>query len=561
MIQGLLPVAQVFLTKELVDSLVETVQGGGDVRLTLALAVAMGLLMLAAEALGGLGTWVRTAQSELVQDHVQTLIHEQAGRVDLAFYDWPEFYDHLHRARSDASYQPVQLINAVSGLAQSALTLVAMGAVLLQFGWWAPVLLVAGTAPAFLVVLRHVVRQHEWRRRRTSDERLVWYYDWLLTDRGAAPEMRLFELSAHYRNGYRSLREKLRTEHLRLIRDQGIAKMGAGFLGLIVMGGMMLWMVWQAIQRLVTLGDVALFFQAFQKGLQLMRSLLDNAGQVYTNILFLGNLFEYLDLEPEVVDCPQPRPAPPALREGVTFRDVSFRYPGSERLALDGLDLTVKAGQAAAIVGPNGAGKSTLIRLLCRFYDPDRGRVELDGCDIRDYKQEELRRLIAVMFQEPVHYNAPASDNIRAGNLRLDQPGAVERAGESAEADELIRRLPKGYETMLGRWFRDGTELSVGEWQRVALARTYYRQAPLMVLDEPTSAMDPWAEARWMERFRNELSGKTALVMTHRLTTAMFADVVHVMREGKVVESGSHDELARLGGLYARAWSAQKRFS
>ncbi len=560
-VQGLLPVAQVYLTKAVVDSLVATVQGAGEVRLTLALAVGMGLLMLAAEAMESLAALVRTAQAELVQDHVQALIHEQAARVDLSFYDWPEFYDHLHRARTDASYRPVQLIDAASGMARSALTLVAMGAVLLRFGWWVPVLLLAGTAPALLVVLRHTVRQHEWRRRRTPDERAAWYYDWLLTDRGTAAEMRLFDLSGHFRDAYNSVRTKLRTERLRLIRDQALAKTGAGVLGLVVMGGAMLWMLWQAISGRVTLGDVALFFQAFQKGLQLMRSLLGNAGELYTNILFLGNLFEYLDLDPGVVNPAAPRGAPAVLREGIAFRGVRFRYPGGESLALDGLDLTVAAGQIAAVVGPNGAGKSTLIRLLCRFYDPEEGRVELDGCDIRGYKMEELRRVISVMFQRPVQYNARAAENIRAGNWRNDEPGHVERAGEAAEADSLIRRLPEGYATMLGKWFLDGTELSVGEWQRIALARTYYRGAALMLLDEPTSAMDPWAEANWMQRFRRQTAGGTALVMTHRLTTAKFADTVHVMREGRVVESGSHGELLRRDGMYAQAWSAQGQFS
>lgn len=554
-VQGLLPVATVHLTKLLVDSLVEVVQEGGDYRPTLIVAALMAGVLMLAEVLRGANGWVRTAQSELVQDHIQSLIHDKSTTVDLAFYDWPEFYDHLHRARQDASYRPIAMIESLGGLLQNGITLVAMAAVLLRFGIWVPAALIVSTLPAFFVVLRHAVRQHEWRRRRTADERLAWYQDWLLTSRETAAELRLFGLGEHFRSAYQALRRLLRTEQVQLAKQQGLGELGAGVLGLIVMGGATIWMVWQAIRGRLTLGDLALFYQAFHLGLRLMRSLLESASQLYANILFLGNLFEFLALEPLVVDPAHPKPAPSPLREGIRFHKVSFRYPGSERDVLRDFSLIVPAGQLAAIVGPNGTGKSTLLRLLCRFYDPDGGRIELDGADLRDLRLNELRRLISAMFQEPVHYNATAEENIALGDWRADRDGKVAAAAAAAGADQIIRRLPRGYENLLGKWFVDGAELSVGEWQRVALARTYYREAPIIVLDEPTSAMDPWAEMEWMGRFRLLAAGRTALVMTHRLTTAMLADVIHVMRDGRIVESGSHDELLAGGGTYAQAWA------
>lgn len=554
-VQGLLPVATVHLTKLLVDSLVEVVQEGGDYRPTLIVAALMAGVLMLAEVLRGANGWVRTAQSELVQDHIQSLIHDKSTTVDLAFYDWPEFYDHLHRARQDASYRPIAMIESLGGLLQNGITLVAMAAVLLRFGIWVPAVLIVSTLPAFFVVLRHAVRQHEWRRRRTADERLAWYQDWLLTSRETAAELRLFGLGEHFRSAYQALRRLLRTEQVQLAKQQGLGELGAGVLGLIVMGGATIWMVWQAIRGRLTLGDLALFYQAFHLGLRLMRSLLESASQLYANILFLGNLFEFLALEPLVVDPAHPKPAPSPLREGIRFHKVSFRYPGSERDVLRDFSLIVPAGQLAAIVGPNGTGKSTLLRLLCRFYDPDGGRIELDGADLRDLRLNELRRLISAMFQEPVHYNATAEENIALGDWRADRDGKVAAAAAAAGADQIIRRLPRGYENLLGKWFVDGAELSVGEWQRVALARTYYREAPIIVLDEPTSAMDPWAEMEWMGRFRLLAAGRTALVMTHRLTTAMLADVIHVMRDGRIVESGSHDELLAGGGTYAQAWA------
>jgi ATP-binding cassette, subfamily B, bacterial len=312
----------------------------------------------------------------------------------------------------------------------------------------------------------------------------------------------------------------------------------------------------------VTLGDLALFYQAFYQGQSLMRTLLGNAGQIYANSLFLGNLFEFLGLEPHVVSPPYPIPAPSVIKEGIRFEQITFRYPGSERIALQDFNLTIPAGQVVAIVGANGAGKSTLVKLLCRFYDPEAGLITLDGIDLRAISLEELRRLITVLFQWPVPYHATASQNIAIGDVHA-APSAVEieAAARGAGAHEVIARLPREYDTLLGRWFADGTELSGGEWQRIALARAFLRQAQIIVLDEPTSFMDSWAEAEWLERFRALVHGRTALIITHRFTTAMRADVIHVMQNGQIVESGSHDELLARGGLYAQSWAAQMRLT
>ena len=295
-----------------------------------------------------------------------------------------------------------------------------------------------------------------------------------------------------------------------------------------------------------------------------MRSLLGGVGQIYYNILFLGNLFEFLDLKPQIQDPPNPRPAPapPAGRKGfeIRFRDVAFRYPGSERVALRNLDLTIPVGQIAAIVGTNGAGKSTLLKLLCRLYDPREGRIELDGVDVRELSLRELRGLMTVLFQEPVHYNASVAENIAPDPAKAAASIAdIQAAARAAGAEELIARLPHGYDTLLGKWFAGGVELSVGEWQRLALARAFLRPAPVILLDEPTSAMDSWAEVDWLKRFRSLATGRTAIIVTHRFTTAMQADVIHVMDNGRIVESGSHDELLSQENAYAQSWKAQMR--
>jgi ATP-binding cassette subfamily B protein len=293
-----------------------------------------------------------------------------------------------------------------------------------------------------------------------------------------------------------------------------------------------------------------------------MRTLLGNVGQIYTNSLFVGNLFEFLSLEPQVVDPPEPLPAPSVLKEGIRFREVTFRYPESERVALQDFNLTIPAGKIVAIVGDNGAGKSTLVKLLCRFYDPEAGRIELDGTDIRDLSIKQLRRLLTVLFQFPINYHATVAQSIAKGDLQAQLSVAeIEAAARGAGAHEFIARLPQGYDTLLGKWFAKGTNLSGGELQRIALARAFVRQAQIIILDEPTSAMDPWAEADWLDRFRTLGNGRTAIVITHRFTLAMRADMIHVMRNGQIVESGSHDELLAQGSFYAQSWKTQMQAS
>jgi ATP-binding cassette subfamily B protein len=306
----------------------------------------------------------------------------------------------------------------------------------------------------------------------------------------------------------------------------------------------------------ITPGELALILAAFNQGQGLMRALLENAGQLYGNSLFLGNLFEFLAMQPVIADGRESKA--PEVRVGIDFKSVSFSYPDASGKALDDFTMTIPQGKIVAIVGPNGAGKSTLLKLLCRFYDPDRGAIEIDGLDLKTIAVEDLRRMITVLFQQPFHYNATVQENILYGDLSRTPPAAeVKAAIEAAGAEQIVARLPGQEQTLLGRWFAGGTELSVGEWQRIALARAFLRRAPIIILDEPTSALDPWAEADWLERFRELAAGRTSIIITHRFTTAMHADIIHVMDRGRIVESGSHQRLLEQSGLYAESWSRQ----
>ena len=576
-LQGTLPVAVVYLSRLLVDSLVQVMGAGADWARLQPVLVQVGLLagvLLLQQALRSAASFIRTAQAELVRDYMTGLIHQKSMEVDLAFYDSPAYYDQLHRARSGASYRTLGLLENIGVLLQNGITLVSMLVVLLPYGVWLPLALLVSTLPALYVVLQHRLQLHHWTIKNTEDERRAWYYDFLLTGREAAAELRLFQLSGYFREAYQALRRMLRIERIRLAQMQGRAEVLAGRSALLVTGAAMAWMVWQVIEGLASLGDLALFYQAFNQGQSLMRSFLENVGEIYSNSFFLSDLFEFLTLKPRVSEPAEPQPMPGLVRQEISLQGVTFSYPDSQRPTLQDFNLRVQAGQVIAIVGPNGAGKSTLIKLLCRFYDPQAGAICVDGIDLRNIAVDDLRRNITVLFQEPVHYSATAKQNIAMGEAEqytvdgIQNTGAGEAeekfarvvaAAEAAGADGPIGRLPKGYDTLLGKWFQGGSDLSVGEWQRLALARAFLRQAAIIILDEPTSAMDPWAEADWLVRFRKLAVGRTAILITHRFTTAAYADKIYVMDEGQIVESGSHQELLNSDGRYAASWKEQMR--
>jgi ATP-binding cassette subfamily B protein len=560
-VQGLLPASAVYLTKILVDSLVTAVKAGGaweSTRHIVFISVVMGGVLILIELIQGANAWIRTAQAEIIRDHLSSLIHEKSIAADIAFYESPEYHDRLEQARNDLSTRPLALLEAIGALLQNIVTLLAIAALLVPYGVWLPLALAVSTTPALFVVLRCNLRYHHWWKQTTTDRRWAQYYDNVITSSRVAPELRLFDLGLHFQSAYQRLCGRLRTERLKLTRDQAIARLLAGLFGLTISGLAMGWMVWQVLQGQATLGALALFYQAFSQGQGLLRSLLESAGHIYTNTLFLGNLFDFLKIKPQVLDPPKPLGTPCPLRQAISFEHVSFCYLGTHKPVLENFNLTIASGQIVALVGANGAGKTTLLKLLCRFYDPQRGRITIDGIDIRELSIKELRRMITVLFQWPVPYQATAAENIALGDLSADAAMAeIEAAARCAGAHEVIARLSQGYHTRLGRWFSEGTDLSIGEWQRLALARAFLRRAQIMILDEPTSALDSWAEADWFDRFRSLARGKTAIVITHRHTIARHADIIHVMAAGAIVESGTHDQLLAQGERYARSWFAQ----
>lgn len=563
-IQGLIPAGVVYVTKWLVDAVAAAVGSGvsdGTIQSVVMPALVMGGLLVLQQGLGSLTSWVRAAQAERVQDEIKGLIQAKAVTVDYGFYESSEYFDLLQEANTQATSRTLGVLTNLGTLVQNSITFLSIAVILATYSVWLPVVLLFATVPAVAVVVWQNQKYHKWWTTTTRHRRWASYLDVLFVEPRFAAEMRLYNLGDHFIEEYQNTRRWLREGNLRMLRNQNLAGVFAVFQGLLVTAGIMVWMGWRALRGLASLGDLALFYQAINQGQSLMRGLLNSAGQIYTNTLFVEHLFEFLEIEPTLAEPECPTPFPRQLTEGITFEGVTFAYPGTREPAIEDFDLHIPAGKTVAIVGENGAGKSTLLKILCRFYDPDAGRVSVDGVDLRDMEKATLRRNISVLFQHPVHFQATARENIALGDLGSMQSGDVEAAARGAGAHDFIGRLPKDYDTVLGRLFPEGTDLSGGQWQRVALARAYYRHSPILLLDEPTSFMDSWAEHAWLRRFNALAEGRTVLIITHRFTTAMQADVIHVMDGGTIVESGTHAELVRREGQYAASWAEQMRQS
>jgi len=558
-VQGVLPLAQLYLLKLIVDAVTAALQSPNrQLDNIIRLIVALGAVTLLGALAGSLATLVGDAQAQLVTDHVSSIIHEKSVEVDLAYYENSQYYDTLHRAQQEASYRPTRIVNGLIQVGQSGLALLALVGLLFSLHWLIAVVLLVAAVPGTLVRLRYSQQLYAWQRRRTSTERQAWYFQWMLVGEPHAKEIRLFDLGALFIQRFRDLRTTLRNERLHLATRRILVDLLTQFAGTLAIFGALAYIAIQTVQGAITLGDLVMYYQAFQRGQAYLRDILSGLANLYEDSLFLTNLYEFLDLKPRVVVSSSPRALPKTMQHGIAFDHVRFVYADATHPTLDDISLTIQPGEHIALVGANGAGKTTLVKLLCRLYDPTDGRITIDGIDLRELDLTALRRQISVIFQDYAHYHLTARENIWLGNTSLASTDEkVMQAAREAGADELIDKLPHGYDTHLGKWFEDGQELSIGEWQKIALARAFIRDAQIVVLDEPTSALDASAESEVFQKFRALSSGRTTILISHRFSTVRMVDRIFVLAGGKIAESGSHDELMQRGGQYARMFELQ----
>ena len=573
-LQGLLPLATLYLIKRIIDAV--TVAKGvvttavspsapatatsldlssipSSILLLVALAGASVLLAALCRSLAELSG---QAQSTLVSDKVSDILHAQSVAVDLEYYEDTRYQDTLHRAQQEAPYRPTRISNGLLSIGQNLVSFGGIAALLFALGWQVAVVLFLAAIPGAIIRVIFARRLFRFERAQAENERRAWYYHWLLTDGQHAKEVRLFDLGATLRKRFLDLRVALRKGRLHISGQRAWSDFLTQALAVAALFGALAWVALRAVRGSLSLGDLFLYYSGFQMALNSLQSLLRGLAGLYEDNLFLIDFENFLSLKPRVPVPTSPSPVPET--GPLVCRGLAFRYPGSDRDNLKGVDFTLEHGQVVALVGENGSGKTTLVKLLCRLYDPSAGSIQMNGLDLRSLDPIAWRKGITVIFQDYLRYALTAWENIWLGD-----PGAepdrerIAKAAELAGIDGRIGKLPQGYDTMLGVRFYQGQELSWGEWQKVALARAFFRDARIVILDEPTSALDALAEAELFHHFRQLIGGRSAILISHRFATVKMADRIYVMADGGIAEEGTHSELMDRNGIYARMVNAQ----
>ena len=569
LLRALLPVVMLYIGKLIIDEVVGLVQAG-VVAHDLGVAWSSGqldrlgeLLLLefalavASDVSGRVVSLIDTLLSERFNNATSVRLMQHAATLDLEDFEDSELQDKLDRARRQTMGR-MTLLSQLLGQAQDMVTVVAFSAGLMIYAPWLIGLLVLALVPAFIGEAHFNARSYSLNYQWTPERRELDYVRQTGASVETAKEVKIFGLNAFLIERYRTLSERFYAANRALaIRraSWGGVLTALGTLGYYVAYA---FIAWRTARGDFTIGDLTFLAGSFRRLRNLLEGLLMGFSQVAGQALYLDDLFSFFEIQPEITSPANPRPFPAPVRQGFVFEDVGFRYPGAQRWAVRHLNFTLHAGEVLALVGENGAGKTTLVKLLARLYDPDEGRILLDGFDLREYDLEQLRAHTGVIFQDFVRYHLSAAENIAVGQIdaREDRERIVDAARRSL-ADAVIAGLPEGYDQVLGKRFKKGVDLSGGEWQKIAIARAYMRDADLLILDEPTAALDARAEFEVFQRFKELSAGKTAVLISHRFSTVRMADRILVLEGGQIEEVGSHDELLAAGHRYAELFELQ----
>ena len=567
LVRALLPVTMLYVGKLIVDEVVRVAAAapaldglgawsGALEHLAVLLAAEFGLVLLS-DALGRATALCDSLLGDLFTNETSVRLMRHAAALDLAHFEDADFYDHLERARRQTTSRLV-LLSQVFGQLQDSVTVVSLGVGLAAYAPGLLILLALALVPAFLGEAHFNAQSYSLSASWTPERRELDYLRFVGASDETAKEVKVFGLNDYLAERYRTLADAYyRANRTLALRRAGWGGMlsAVGTLGYYAAYAVILY---RTAAGAFTIGDLTFLAGSFARMRGLLEGMLASFSSVSGQALYLADLFSFFAIEPRVVSAPDAPPVPAPIRQGFVFEDVGFRYPGSDHWAVRHLSFTLRAGEALALVGENGAGKTTLVKLLARLYDPDEGRILLDGRDLKAYDLDSLRAAVGVIFQDFVRYHLTASENIAVGRIaeRSDRP-RIETAAQRSLADAVIEGLPEGYDQTLGKRFKTGVDLSGGQWQKVALGRAYMRDAQLLILDEPTAALDARAEADVFERFKDLTADKTAVLISHRFSTVRMADRILVLDGGEVEEIGTHAELLAAGRRYAELFELQ----
>jgi len=562
LVAGVLPAAMAYVGALIIDAVLaatKIAQDSGDISMSRVFTlVAIEALIVAAitGAQRGISLCQALLRAQLGQ-RVNVMILEKAITLELAQFEDSEFYDKLTRARREASSRPLSLVNRTFGLGQNLISLISYGVLLVQFSPWAVLILVLAGLPSFVAETRFSGQAFTLFRWRSPETRMQIYLETVIAREDNVKEVKLFGLGPLLLQRYRDIFKRLyKADRALAIRRDGWGFV-LGLIGTAALYGAYAWIAFAAVISRITLGQMTMYLMLFRQGQSAVSAILSAIGGMYEDNLYLSTLYEFLETPVPLSDAG--KKSGPQPNDGIRFEAVSFTYPGASQPALKDVDLHIHPGESLALVGENGSGKTTMIKLLTRLYSPDKGRILLDGLDLKDWDEETLRQRIGVIFQDFSRYQFLVGENIGAGDVReFKDEQRWKEAADKGMADDFIEDLPSGYKTQLGKWFKDGQELSGGQWQKIALSRAFMRtDADILVLDEPTAAMDAAAEARIFEHFRKLTQNRIAILISHRFSTVRMASQIIVIENGRVIERGSHEELMELNGHYANLFSLQ----
>lgn len=560
--QAVLPAISIYINKLLIDAIVDAIGHTERVNHDLSIIIFLGIMQFAISGGASLFATLTGMCRQLLQtataNRIEYMIMEHANALDQSFFEQSTFYDALRNAQREATMRPVMMITGLFDLFRDIFTFASMIVLLVRLQWLLAPIILTASIPAFISNTKYGWQSFQLMQEQSLARRIMLYLSMLLTTDTYRKEIRVFQLGNFFLERFKTLSTQILHEDRSLYTKRSLIGFFWGLLTLLVSSGTFLYVALLALYSRITLGDVTLYAQAANAAQTSFQNLLASFSTMYENNLYMSILFDVLASTPQIRSPQHPAPLQEPFKQGIEFQHVTFSYAGSEKPSLHNVSFTLDPGETLAIVGSNGAGKTTLIKLLARLYDPQVGEIRINGRNIREYSLEDLHAKMGIIFQDYISYQLTAQENIGVGNLQLlNDIASIEEAARKSGADTIIAKLPDSYSTMLGRWFEQGHQLSGGEWQKIALARAFIRDAQILILDEPTASLDAQAEYELFQHIRDLTRGRTTIFISHRFSTVRLADRILVIEQGEVVEQGRHEELLAQGGRYAELFNLQ----